>query len=106
MDNTNKSRLQIFLEETYEGRVMEYSGRGMYGKKCLAVNLEFSRDEAALILAADIIEASHSIAERDLHEIGDAVKNTRVDNLGKGSVCYWPCEEFVEDEEEEDLEDA
>lgn len=105
MDNTNKSRLQIFLEETYEGCVMEYSGRGMYGKKCLAVTLDTPRECAPATLAAEIIRSAHSFDGADLSDIADLMENIHVDNLGKGSVCYWPGEEFVGDEEE-DLEDA
>lgn len=105
MTNFDKPPFQRFLEETYEGCVMSYSGRGMYGKHCLAVTLDEMRECAPAALASEIVRASHSFSEGELSEIADLVKNMHVDSLGKGSVCYWPGEEFVPDEEEED-EDA
>jgi hypothetical protein len=77
----------------------------MYGKKCLAVQLDTLRECAPATLAAEIIRSSHSFDGADLQDIADLMENIHVDNLGKGSVCYWPGEEYVSDEEE-DLEDA
>ena len=102
MNNFDKPPFQRFLEETYEGRVMSYSGRGMRGEYCLAVTLDEMASCASTALASEIIRASHSFSEGDLSEIADLVKNMHVDSLGKGSVCYWPGEEFVPDEEEDE----
>jgi len=67
-----------------------YSGRGVYGKPCVAIHTNGHPDSV-------IWDLSRAIAH-----IGDPGPPT-VDNLGKGYVIYWP--EFpwpTDDADEED----
>ena len=106
----NKTVFQTFLEDVFDAGVMPYSGRGMYGRQCIAVNLTSKSHLAVAELAANILlwvtQEKHEYTKIDIQEIADHVANTRVDDLGQGSVCYWPTEVYIEEEEEEDLEDA
>lgn len=57
-----------------------YSGRGMYGKRCVAINL--SRDQSVWELAA-------SVCQRDDNLVLD-VGAPQQDNMGLDIVVYWP----------------
>ena len=48
-----------------------YSGRGMYGAECWAINCDNS---------ADVIELCRE----------NGLPRPTVDNMGMGFVCYWP----------------
>lgn len=62
--------------ETLGYKPYSYSGRSMYGKKCLAVNLDSAIDmwDLAQALALDNIEISAP----------------ELDSMGRGIVVYWP----------------
>lgn len=49
----------------------DYSGRGMYGKKCCAITCNY---------AITVIEAC---AQR-------GITGAKVDDMGKGQIVYWP----------------
>jgi hypothetical protein len=63
------------LEEAgFETR--SYSGRGMFGKECLAVTADSDRDVFAAIEPAEI-------------------KAARIDSMGRRVVAYWPAVAFA-----------
>lgn len=69
-----------------------YSGRGMYGRRCIAVNFEKDGElpEFALRLAYSLYyEGSLHIAEM-LTDLASIFKGTKVDSMGRGIVAYWP----------------
>lgn len=78
--------LQAALEDAgYQ--VQSYSGRNMYGKKCLAVEIEMS--ELGSLVAGLIhagADASPEVAEALAHEVEDM----RTDSMGRGMVVYFP----------------
>ena len=85
-----------------------YSGRGMYGRKCLSFNLD--RDENVVDAILDLAEALNSHAQENPEiEFEDAIqefKGAKIDSMGLGEVVYFPNiewehedEEFDEDEE-------
>lgn len=76
---------QEYLEDLgYNTRA--YSGRGMYGRSCLAVTV----DDEPLTVAWDIARS----ASEDEQELLPA--NICWDNMGRSSVVYWPQVEFSE----------
>ncbi len=100
-----KSNFQVALED-FEYKVFNYSGRGMYGKQCLAVNLAGNE---VMFLCADMLEYvvdNPEVVEFGALEFSDAIRSMKTDNLGMGSVIYFPEIEFVDDEsaEEESVE--
>lgn len=79
------------LEELgYETR--PYSGRGMYGKTCLAISLDSLNDlfvlgaKLSLELTGTADRFAKCLGERAIDEIG----TPRIDNFGMGYVAYWP----------------
>lgn len=98
------------LQELIEGIGFEtrsYSGRGMYGKQCLGV--EISRDQSIGDLFAMILEEVDG--QDDLREIADGFHGMCWDSMGLDMIYYFPNvpyfnEEDHEDEEEDDEEEA
>lgn len=71
-----KERIQNLIDalEACDYEWEAYSGRSMYGKKCVAIKLG-STDELYKL-------------GRD---VGDACPRTPIiDNMGKGYIAYWP----------------
>ena len=69
------------LEDAYIGSVRSYSGRGMFGKSCVAI----SGDE-------DVSEwnvAKHLFSE-EYDGAFDRLPAPHHDQLGRGIVLYWP----------------
>lgn len=57
-----------------------YSGRGMFGKECVAVNLD-SSNELANVGAALAAEG--------------VLSQPSIDGMGRGIVAYWPSEPWM-----------
>lgn len=77
------------IEDT--GRAaMSYSGRCMYGARCVAIDVD--RNEEPLLVVAEMAKAA---AEDDddgvtLDAFVYAMQDVRTDALGLGAVVYWP----------------
>jgi hypothetical protein len=71
-------------------QVRSYSGRGMFGRQCVAVEAG-SAPEACFKLAAAIADAAADANEAAqlIEDLADACS----DSMGVGVVIYWP---FVE----------
>lgn len=84
------------IKRVYKG----YSGRGMYGRKCLGIVTD---DEwgTALEVAKWLFENYEKDAEDILEELSDS----RVDSLGRNIIIYFPGIEIDEDDEEEEEEE-
>lgn len=78
--------------------VRSYSGRGMYGRQCVAISGEYINPFVVALLLAERAPL-HGIDVIDI-----PVPDT--DSLGRGIVVYWPQVEWpegrVEFDEEED----
>lgn len=81
---------QLLEEAGLETR--SYSGRAMYGKTCLAVDL----DGGTLgPFVADVIEALQTqvggeIMSTNGDDISEAFRSMKTDSMGRGSVVYFP----------------
>lgn len=73
-------------------KIRRYSGRGMYGKECVAV----SDDRRLQEILADLVEAYG-----DNLECAEAIRAARTDNMGLGIVVYWPHVAWPDDLEED-----
>lgn len=80
---TDQEKIVRIAEET-DGRLYNnYSGRGMYGEKCMGI--------------------THRDSSRVIAEAGRAgLKNAKIDGMGMSSIIYWeqikPMEDFEEDD--------
>jgi hypothetical protein len=95
----NKKQLQLLrcIANDLGVRVISYSGRFMYGKKCLAVDGDFSP-----------FALGFAIGQREeLSEFEQVLDSTKQDQMGLGIVLYWPRIEAPSSEEDEggDVED-
>lgn len=102
----NKHTLQLTLEEL-DYTTRSYSGRGMYGKECLGVELGALKDVGELV--ADLIEAAAD-DPNCTSSIASAARQMSWDNLGLGIIVYFPSVPFVDvgtddrEDEENDCE--
>jgi hypothetical protein len=64
----------------YEPR--SYSGRGMFGKQCVSVNLDD---------IGQLFRVGQSVAKLEV-----TISSPRIDNMGRGVVAYWPHEPWSE----------
>lgn len=103
------SELQEIVEDAgFE--TQSYSGRGMYGKKCLSFNLECEENEFDVFLS--IAESAQSYVEchddgLELEDIIPYFMGAKSDSMGLGTVIYFPNVEWeeLEDQFEEDFVD-
>jgi len=104
----NFSELQEIVEDAgFDAQ--PYSGRGMYGRKCLSFNLE--RDENEFDAFLSIAEAIQSYVEShddgmELEDITPYFMGAKSDSMGLGLVVYFPEIEWEDsDDDEEDEEE-
>ena len=97
----DKHPLQQAIEDAgFECR--EYSGRGMYGKQCLAVDID--RGSSIGDMVAGILE-SRDGDEDDTAEIADGFRSLQSDAMGLGIIYYFPVVPYVSEEEEADADE-
>lgn len=80
--------------------VRSYSGRGMYGRECLGVDID--RGSSFLDKLADVLE---SATEDEIQTIADGIRDSRQDTMGLGSIIYWPNVKWEDDPSEDEEED-
>lgn len=76
--------------------VRSYSGRGMYGKYCVGIELDRgdSAFKLALHLSSELGDSAHFLNDLDI----------RQDSLGLGTILYFPYVEWPKDMPEDDEE--
>jgi hypothetical protein len=88
----NFSELQEIVEDAGFD-TQSYSGRGMYGKKCLSFNLD--RDDNEFDAFLSIAESIQSYVEShddglELEDITSYFMGAKSDSMGLGVVVYFP----------------
>lgn len=108
----DKHTLQLLLERTdLADNLRSYSGRAMYGKECLGVDVPQGGLGG---FVADVIDAAvewtqdEPDGDRDMGDVAQAFRDMRTDSMGLGTIVYFPRVPFVGDDGEEtaDTEDA
>ena len=64
-----------------------YSGRGMYGDTCLAVNTDDPINTVLEIVHAAVND--DSLSRDDVNGILEDLGNAKTDSMGLGKVVYW-----------------
>jgi len=86
------ANLQHILEDLgFE--TMSYSGRGMYGKTCLAIRTESNIN--LFNLGAEV--AQSTLDEDEFVESYPDIFHPKMDSFGLGIVVYWPNIEYIKD---------
>ena len=101
-----KSFLQNLAEEA-ELNVRSYSGRGMYKKECLGIDCNSLVTTFATLL--EVLAENHfdegserGEAASIVSELAEALRGSRVDNMGLGVIVYFPDIPFVKDDDDDD----
>ncbi len=90
------------LIELLEGIGLEpysYSGRGMYGKRCLAVDTD-SPLETMAIIALEAVDVATEL--EDARDTIEALQYPSSDSMGRSSVLYWSRIEWLGHSEDSD----
>jgi len=100
---------ELFEDAQYEA--FAYSGRGMYGDRCLAVTTDSPGGAAQAVL--DVVQAcAENGAAEDVLELVRLLRGSRTDSMGRDTVVYWPglsweeCGDGTAEDEEGDDHDC
>jgi hypothetical protein len=97
LTTTQIEDIQSLVSNLDNAEVRSYSGRNMYGRSCLGIDMESMTDAFCFAL---------SVQDEDLALLLDS---PAFDNMGRGIIVYFPDVEvpegFDEDEDEDDDED-
>ena len=92
---------ELFEACDYETR--SYSGRGMYGRSCLGVDLDRGDSTLSCIahLLDHIAEEGHENWQDELEEFATAIRDSRSDSMGLGTILYFPDIPYIRSKEQE-----
>lgn len=93
----DKHPLQDLLEHA-DYTCRSYSGRAMYGKTCLAVEI----DGTMGMLISCVIQAVGDGVVPNYAEAAEAFMKMKTDSMGLGTIAYFPGIGYVGDEEDDD----
>jgi len=85
--------VEIIEAAGYEAQ--SYSGRYMYGKRCVSLK----SDEGETKILANLVEECD-----DTREAAELIRRCRTDSMGRGIVLYWPIVAWAGSSEEEGVE--
>ena len=71
----------------------DYSGRGMYGRQCVGIS---GSQGAVSQVVAQVIKDSRNDPEFDRF-IDTLLVEYNEDDMGLGTIMYWPCLEPIEE---------
>lgn len=108
----DKHILQVILDRLHNDEdtsdiVRSYSGRGMFGKECLAIDA----DGGLCYVMAHVLRTACNMARVELtgievEDLCTAVESARTDSLGHSTIVYFPGIPYVETDTEDQDEDA
>ena len=94
-------------EEEGVSSYVDYSGRGMYGRKCIGIvgsAKDLMRFTLILIEQQKIVESDDSyveiMSETDTRTIHEDWLEARWDNMGSDTIFYWPHIQTIDDVKE------
>lgn len=93
-----KSVLQQALEAMIaagkiDGKLISYSGRGMYGRECMALTLDRSINPMNLGAMLALWAVNRDL---DPEKLGEDLGSFYSDSLGRGVVYYWRSIKYVQ----------
>jgi hypothetical protein len=103
-DETTRHALVQLLDDV-GCEIFSYSGRAMYGAKCLAVSGKLNNIMADIVGACLLGGRASEMPEEECEAIEAAVRGMRTDSLGCDEVIYFP-EVPYEGSEDDDADDA
>ena len=102
MKKYDKDLIEDFIEVIKQDHdVYSYSGRSMFGKKCLAFTISKEDSEAGVV--ADIMSSFAEDFEADkLIDISNFFHGSKTDSMGHDTVMYFPSIEWQEEWNDEE----
>lgn len=102
------------IAEAHGFETRSYSGSGMYGKSCLAVEVSAYAGEGGVFdLLSKLLEhviayagVASAVSDAEKEALVAAVRGLRTDSMGRGSIAYFPGIAYTRTEGGEDGEDA
>jgi hypothetical protein len=94
--------LQLLLKK-HDIETRSYSGRNMYGKVCLGVDI--GRGGLGDFIAKVIEGTQSQIGGENIEEIAQAFRGMATDSMGMGQIVYFPSVPYEEGDEDADEED-
>ncbi len=94
-----KHSLQVVFEEAQVPGVRSYSGRGMFGKECLGVDIDCGK--LGNFIARVIQGMQCQEGAENIDALTEAFEHMAQDQMGKGIIVYFPDVPFTADEEGE-----
>lgn len=86
----------------------KYSGRGMFGKECLGIEVDnlgsFMADIMEAIIDTSEVDGDHTqvkVYVEAMEALADAFRNMRTDSLGMGMIIYFPNIPYTKDGDDE-----
>ena len=79
---TTERLVEIIEDAGYETR--SYSGRSMYGKECVGVDLQ---DTSSIYFTAEVVASVEDKFERE--ELANIFRDARTDSIGLGTIVYF-----------------
>jgi hypothetical protein len=102
MNNKAKHPLQFALEYLESApKLQSYSGRGMFGRKCLGLVVSSMAEMNRIIFDLGYsvgVELGENDENGFVEKVSVAVQNMQSDNMGMDFIYYFPTVEFVENE--------
>lgn len=80
----------VELFEACEYKVRSYSGRGMNGKYCLAVESGDNNIILDVINELCIFDGSEADQLEKIQEVCEMLRDCKTDSMGMGGITYWP----------------
>jgi hypothetical protein len=82
----------IELLEDSGQEVGDYSGRGMYGEKCVAMTIEENDLISVVAAAVEVVAVNYLQSDPDLvREFVSLLSQAKTDSMGRSEiVIYWP----------------
>lgn len=113
---TGAALIDLLTAADYEPR--SYSGRSMYGSRCVAVDSGPHGDDVRMAdvisdamlaavsaafgtVTADNVDDAVFTAQKLIDAIAGALRGAREDSLGRGSIIYWPNVAWPDDREDD-----
>lgn len=81
-----------------------YSGRGMGGKYCLSITVQFDSIEKVIakssMMFASQVDEKLSLDDPTIKEFIRVISSVKSDRMGRDNVYYWPSQQWVDPEPE------
>ena len=63
----------------------DYSGRGMFGRKCVGIVIDSGTNILEMIM-----ELTEMLIDNDIEYVSEKIGAIRQDNMGMGTIIYFP----------------